>query len=153
MVFRDGLKPLVGRDPFDALGISVTQIPKNEGSMVNTITSQCPFKTRIAKQFHQLITSIGHSKIHIFKSKFHRNSQPKHQKGRRVPINLQERVNNEIKKLLEEGHIEKLNNCSDQYFISPVVTTVKRDQKIKLALDSKTLNKTIHKKQISDAKY
>ena len=113
--------------------------------MVNTITSQSPFKTRIAKQFPQLITRIGRSKIHIVKSKFHRNFQPKHQKGRRVPINLQERVNNEIKKLLEEGHIEKLNNCSDQYFISPIVITVKREQTIKLALDSKTLNNSIHK--------
>ena len=101
VVVRDGLKPLVGRDLFDALGISVTQIPKNEGSMVNTITSQCPFKTRIAKQFPQLVTRIGRSKIHIVKSKFHRNFQPKHQKGRRLPINLQERVNNENKKLLE----------------------------------------------------
>ena len=145
VVVSDRLKPLVGRDLFDALGISVTQIPKNEGSMVNTITYQCPFKTRIAKQFPQLITRIGRSKIHIVKSKFHRNFQPKHQKGRRVHINLQEQVNNEIKKLLGEGHIEKLNNCSDQYFISPIVIIVKRDQTIKLALDSKTLNKAIHK--------
>ena len=145
VVVRDGLKPLVGRDLFDALGISVTQIPKQEGSMVNTITSQCPFKTRIAQQFPQLITRIGRSKVHIVKSKFHRNFQPKHQKGRRVPIILQERVNTEIKKLLVEGHIEKLNNCSDHNFISPIVITVKRDQTIKLALDSKTLNKAIHK--------
>ena len=76
---------------------------------------------------------------------FHKNFQPKHQKCRRVPINLQERVNSGITKLLEEGHIEKLNNCSDQYFISPIVITVKRDQTIKLALDSKVLNKPIHK--------
>ena len=73
VVVRDGLKQIVGRDLFDALGISVTQTPKYEGSMVNTITSQCPFKTRIAKKFPQLITRIGRSKIHIVKSKFHRN--------------------------------------------------------------------------------
>ena len=139
VVVRDGLKPLIGRDLFDALRISVTQTLKYESSMVNTITSQCPFKTRIAKKFPQLITRIGRSKIDIVKSKFHRNFQPKHQKGRGVPINLQERVNNEIKKLLEEGHIEKMNNCSEKYFISPIVITVKRDQTIKLALDSKTL--------------
>ena len=66
-------------------------------------------------------------------------------KNIKIPINLQERVNSEAKKLLEGGHIEKLNNCSDQYFISPIVITVKRDQTIKLALDSKVLNKSIHK--------
>ena len=146
VVVRDGLKPLIGRDLFDALGISVTQAPNsNEDSMVNAITSQCPFKTCIAKQFPQLISRVGRSKIHIVKSKFHKNFQRKHQKGRRVHINLQERVNSEIRKLLEEGHIEKLNSCSDQYLISPIVITVKRDQSIKLALHSKVLNNSIYK--------
>ena len=146
VVVRDGLKPLIGRDLFDALGISVTQTPNsNEGSMVNAITPQCPFKSPIAKQFPQLISRIGRSKIRIVKSKFHKSFQPKHQKGRRVPINLQEGVNSEIKKLLEEGHIEKLKNCSDQYFTSPIVITVKRDQTIELALDSNVINISIHK--------
>ena len=146
VVVKDGLKPLIGRDLFEALGISVTQsLCSNEGSMVNTTTTQCPLKPRIANRLPQLISRIVRSKIHIVKSKFHKNFQPKHQKGRRVPINLQDRVNNEIKKLLEEGHIEKLNNCSDQYFISPKVFKVKRDQTIKLALDSKILNKSIQK--------
>ena len=113
--------------------------------MVNAITSQCPFKTHIEKQFPQLFSRVGRSKIYIVKSKFHKNFQPKHQKGRSVPINLQERVNSEIRKLLGEGHIEKLNNCYDQYFISPIVITVKQEQSIKLALDSKVLKKSIHK--------
>ena len=113
--------------------------------MINTITTQCPFKTRIANHFPQLISRLGRSKGHIVKSKFHKNFQPEHQKGRRVPINLQDRVNNEIKKLFEEEHIENLNNCSDQYFISPIVITVQRDQTIKRALDSKVLKKAIHK--------
>ena len=145
VVVKDGLKPLIGRDLFEALGISIIQtLSSNEGSMVNTITTQCPFKTRIANQFPHFISRLGRTKIHIVKSKFHKNFKPKHQKGRRVPINLQDRVNSEIK-FLEEGHIEKLNNCSDQYFISPLVITIKRDQTIKLALDSKILNKSIHK--------
>ena len=146
VVVKDGLKPLIGRDLIEALGISITQsLCSNEGSMVKTITTQCPLKTCIGNQLPQLISRIGRSKIHIVKSKFHKKFQPKHQKGRRVPINLQDRVNSEIKKLLEEGHIEKLNNCSDQYLISPIVITVRRDQTIKLALDSKILNKSIHK--------
>ena len=109
VVVKDGLKPMNGRYSFEILGISITQTHcSNESSMVNTITTQCPFKTPIANQFPQLISRIGRSKILIIKSKFHKNSQPQHQKGRRVPINLQDRVNSEIKKLLEEGHIEKL---------------------------------------------
>ena len=68
-----------------------------------------------------------------------------HQKGIKVPIHLQPKVKVELEKLLNEGHIEKLTNSSDQFFISPIVITVKEDQSIKIALDSKFLNKTIHK--------
>ena len=62
-----------------------------------------------------------------------------------MPKHLQPKVKIEFEKLLNEGHIEKLNNCSDQFFISPIVITVKKDQSIKISLDSKILNKAIHK--------
>ena len=62
-----------------------------------------------------------------------------------MPIHLQPKVKIELEKLLNDGHIEKLTKCSDQFFISPIVITVKRDQSIKIALDSKILNKDIHK--------
>ena len=86
VVVRDGLRPLIDRDLIVALRISVTQTPyPNEGSMVNTITTQCPFKFRIANQLPQLISRIGRSKIHIVKSKFHKNFQPKHQRVEEYP--------------------------------------------------------------------
>ena len=71
------------------------------------------------------------------KSKLYKHLQPRHQKGRRIPFNLQDKVNNELKKLLAEKHIIKLTNCPDKYFISPIVVTVEKDQTIKLALNSK----------------
>ena len=71
---RDSLKPLIGRDLFDALGISVTQTLNSiEGNMINNITIQCPFKTRTANQFPQLISSIERSKVHIVKLKFNKS--------------------------------------------------------------------------------
>ena len=99
----------------------------------------------LAKEFSELISRIGKSKHHTVNSKFHRNYRVTHQKGRKVPIQLQSKVKIELEKLLIEGHIEKLTNCSDQFFISPIVITVKKDQSIKIALDSKILNKSIHK--------
>ena len=47
--------------------------------------------------------------------------------------------------MLDEKHIIKLSTCPDKYFISPIAVNVKKDQTIKLALDSKVLNKVIHK--------
>ena len=74
VVVKDGLKTLLGRDFFEALGISVTQTSYSyEGSMVNTVTIQCPFKTRIANHFPQFITRTGRSKIHTVESNFHKN--------------------------------------------------------------------------------
>ena len=43
------------------------------------------------------------------------------QKGRRIPIQLQEQVNEEIEKLLKEGHTEKEHKIQDNVFIQPTV--------------------------------
>ena len=82
---------------------------------------------------------------HSVKFTFHKQFTPTHQKGRRVPINLQPLANAELKKLLDKKHIIKINSCSDKIFISPIVITEKRDKTVKLDLDSKILNKSIHK--------
>ena len=60
-------------------------------------------------------------------------------------MNIQPRVTAELERLQNEGHIEKLSSCSEDHFISPIVITVEKNQSIKLALDSKELNKAIHK--------
>ena len=67
------------------------------------------------------------------------------QRGRRVPIHIQEKVENEIRSLIDQGHIIRLEKCSDYQFISHIVITVKKDQSKKLAMDSKQINKSIHK--------
>ena len=143
-VVADGLKSLIGRDLFDQLGLAVTQSTFLKGNSINNIASS-EFKEQIAKTFPGLVSRIGRSKSHVAKSKFHKDFQPRHQKGRRIPINLQDKVNAELRKLLAEKHIIKLSSCPDNYFISPIVVTVKKDQTIKLALNSKVLNKAIHK--------
>ena len=56
-------------------------------------------------------------------------------------------MENEIKSLIDQGHIVKLENCNDEQFISPIIITVKKDQTIKLAMDSKqTINAIIQNK-------
>ena len=101
----------------------------------------------LAKDLPALISRIGKSKNHTVSSKFHRYYRVTHQKVRKVSIHLQPKVKIELKKLLNEGHIEKLTNCSDQFFISPIVITVRKDHSIKIALDSKILKKSIHKNE------
>ena len=143
-VVADGHRSLLGRDLFPALGLSIQQA--NNQQTVNQVDQEyCPIKKQIATNFLDLISRIGKSKVHTVRSKFHRNYTPPHQKGSRVPINLIDKVSEELKKLSEQGHIEKLQECSDKNFISPIVITVKKDKSVKLALDCKVLNKAIHK--------
>ena len=54
-------------------------------------------------------------------------------------------MEDEIDKLLKQGHIEKLTEFSDKCFVSPIVITVKKDGSVKLALESRELNKQVHK--------
>ena len=48
---------------------------------------------------------------------FKQNAKITQQKGRRVPVQLQKAVQKEIERLLEEGHIEKVNEVTDKQFI------------------------------------
>ena len=126
-VVADGFRPILRRDLFDQLGITISEKPCPQLE-VNNIDPPCAIKKSLAKEFPDLISRIGKSKNHTVNSKFHTNYRVIHQKGRKVPIHLQPKVKIELEKLLSEGHIEKLNNCSNQFFISPIVITVKKGQ-------------------------
>ena len=67
------------------------------------------------------------------------------QKGRRIPIQLQEQVDKENEKLLKEGHIEKVDEIQNNVFIQPTVITVKKDKSVKIALDARALNQSTAK--------
>ena len=99
----------------------------------------------IFNKYPHLCTRLGKSKNHIAKSIFKQNHAPIQQKGRRVPLHLLEKVERELDKLIHDKQITKLEKCPDDRFVSPVVITVKKDKSVKIALDSKKLNKAIHK--------
>ena len=105
-------------------------------------------KQWVKDNFQQLCIRIGKSKNHMMKTQFNQDFMPiqqKGQKGRRIPVHLQERVEGELNKLMDQNHIIKLDKCSDRQVISPIVITVKKNQTVKIALDSKKINEFIHK--------
>ena len=111
----------------------------------NIVSFVCKVKQAIALPFPNLVSKIGLSESHVFKSKFHQKFTIKHQKARRLPINLQLRVTIQLDCQQKKIHTETISSCSDENFISPILIAVKKDQSIKIALDSNVLNKTIHK--------
>ena len=48
---------------------------------------------------------------------------------------------------MKQGHIEKANNVDKNCFVSPAVITVKKDKSVKIALDSRKLNKITIKRK------
>ena len=67
------------------------------------------------------------------------------QKGRKWPISLQDKVGRKTTREMQEGHMVKLENFSEKYFVCPIVNTAKKDGSIKFALESKEMNKPVHK--------
>ena len=51
----------------------------------------------------------------------------------------------ELDEVIKNKQSIKLDKCPDDHFAGPVVLTVKKDKSVILALDSKKLNKAIHK--------
>ena len=88
---------------------------------------------------------IGKSTNHVVRIQLIQNITPIQQKVRGITIHLRERVKTVLNKLINKKHIKKLDKCSEQQFISPNVITVKNVQTGKIALDSKKMNKCIHK--------
>ena len=139
----------MGRDILQKLGIALQQ--KTNQSPVNKINSISSIETEkiiikwIYKKYSNLCTKLGKSKNHIAQSIFKQNHAPFQQKRRRVLLHLLEKVEMELDKLILDKKITKLEKCPSDLFVSPVVITVKKHKSIKIALDSKKLNKAIHK--------
>ena len=141
--YRQNIQQRIGI--LQKLGIHLTQTKQGEKTVNFINPDQKQITHKIFKNFPHLCTRLGKSKNHIAKSTFKQYFKPTQHKGRRVPIHLIDKVEKELRKLIEDKQIIKLEKCSDEYFISPVVITVKSDNSIKIALDSKELNEAIHK--------
>ena len=92
-----------------------------------------------------MFSRLGRSKSHKVYTNFKFPLVPRQIKGRKVPILIQDRVASEIKLLVEQGHIEKLDKCTTDFFIAPIVITAKKDGSIKLARKAKPMNAQIWK--------
>ena len=152
-------KSIVGRDWLVALRYKITQpIERGECEVnnqsvnsdnfvreVNPENKQSPQVQQLQGEFPKLFKRKGRVKNYEIKITMKDNAKITQQKGRRIPIQLQNQVDEEINKLLKEGHIEKVDKIQDDVFIQPTVITVKKDKSVKIALDARALNESIAK--------
>ena len=87
-----------------------------------------------------MFSRLGRSKNHKVFTNFKYPLVPRQVKGRKLPIHIQDRVAKEIKQLVKQGHIEKLDKYTTDYFKAPIVLTAKKDGSKKHALNAKPMN-------------
>ncbi len=121
---------LLGADLMPLLGLSVslrqpdtptkanTQLGESIVRSVNhTNKLSVQGKTWAVKKYPELFFRTGRAANHIVKTEFKTPFVPTQQKGRRVPVALQSRVETELKRLIAKGHVQKLRSCTDDQFI------------------------------------
>ena len=114
---------MIGRNILPQIGIRLIQEKLKQGNVLSILEqeqSNPEIKQWEKDNYPQLCIRVGKSKNHVMRTQFNKEFIPVQQKGRRVPVHLQERVEKEQK------HIIKLDKCSDRKFISPIVITVKK---------------------------
>ena len=134
------------------LGIVTTQLKPPKNSIYATSEEQenesdesTFWKNKFTKKYNDVFHRLGRSRNHKVFTSFKSPLIPIQEKGRRVPIHIQTKVGAEIKKLIKEGHIVKLDKCTSDHFVAPVVITAKKDGTVKLAMDAKPMNSQIYK--------
>ena len=103
------------------------------------------WKTKFMEKYNKVFNRLGRSKNHKVVTLFKSPLAPIQGKGRRVPIHIQPKVGAEIKKLIREGHIVKLDKCTSDQFCSTSSSPAKKDGTVKLAMDAKPMNAQIYK--------
>ena len=140
LIAENWSRTVIGRDWLRGLGIKL----KMEGGKCEiTFVNRPP--NNLFTEFKELFSRHERLEGHEINAQYKENCVPKQQKGRRIPLQLQSSVEKELKKLIEMGHIEKVNEIKDYVFIQPTVITVKRDKSIKIALDARETNGNIKK--------
>ena len=144
LVARKGYKLTIGREWLSTLRFSLTQ---EKGELeVNSMDKDEELSEetkQFVKEFSKLFLRRGKIKTYQVKVNLKNGARITQLQGRRIPIQLQEALDEKIERSLKEGHIEKVDERKDNVFIQPTVITVKIGQKI--ALDERALNHAIDK--------
>ena len=113
LVAKPGAKSIIGRDWLNYLHYAIE--PKKGGkcnsiNLVNNITKETENKwtKEIKLEFPDLFEQRGKVKQHKIHARLHKDTVVRQPKGRRVPIQLQDAVNKELSRLIQEGHIVRV---------------------------------------------
>ena len=147
LITKANITPLMGLDWMNRLGITLNTT--TEDVKIHNIKLDETQKKilKLKNEFKDLFYNNTEIKNLSVKINLKADAKIIQQKGRPVPIHLQEQVANEIKRLIKNGYLERATEITENCFVSPAVITVKKDKSIKIALDSRKLNEATIKRK------
>ena len=155
LIVENKTNNIMGRDVLAKLGITL-KAQKPQGKQIQKIfniqTEINIIKWTVHKYPH-LCTRLGRSKNHIAKSVFKQNYTPSPHKGRRVPLHLLDKVEIELKKLIDDGQIIKIEKCPRHLICEPGSNYSEERQKRQNRLRLEKTKRGLTQKQISNAKH
>ena len=152
LISENRTRCLLGLDNQPDLEIVTTQLkpPKNSINAIseeqeNESVESTFWRNKFTKKYNEVFHRLGRSKNHKVFTSFKSPLIPIQEKGRRVPIHIQTKVGAEIKKLIKEGHLVKLDKCTSDHFVAPVVITAKKGRHGETSNGRKTKDSQIFK--------
>ena len=136
LITKANITPLMGLDWLKRLGISLNA---TTGSIkIHNIKLDDTEKIlKLKNEFKDLFYNSTEMTVKINLKKDTIITQ---QKGRPIPIHLQDQVEDEIRRLIKNGYLERATEITEDYFVRPAVITAKKDKSVKIALASRKLN-------------
>ena len=135
-------KAIVGRDCRRQLAYKIrpeSNRKSEENSVMRVEKEENLKKSADLKQLEdklpKLFTRKGKFEGFKVKANFREDMKPTQQRGRRIPVRLQESVLKEINRLESEGHIKRVDVTKENVFIQPTVITVKKDRSVKIVYE------------------
>ena len=128
IIVDDQKANIIGRNILPQIGFKLIQEKQKQNmlSLREQEESDPEIKQWVKYKFQKLCVRLGKSKNHMMRTQFNQDFVPIQQKGRPIPVHLQERVERELNKLMDQKHIIKLDKFSDRQFINPIVVTAKK---------------------------
>ena len=124
LVSENRTRNLLGLNLHEQLGIETVQRGPAEVSFAEDVQDLDPtsqfWKEHFVKRYSNVFSRLGRSKNYEVFTNFKNPLIPRQVKSRKVPIHLQDRVTAEIKKLIKDKHIEKLEKCTTDHFVAPM---------------------------------
>ena len=131
-IFSGKSVPIVGRDWLKALGL-VHHSSKN--LTINSISQEINDYDSLCVEFKEVFSDkLGKYTGGTFQLHLKADAKPIFRKPRPIPYAMREKVENEIKKLVDEGILEPIENSD---WSTPIVPVVKSDGRIRICGDYK----------------